>query len=130
VGTSQLAAPIMVAGVVLSHPTSSTTPSMGLPRIDSSTSGAMLPMLPRRPALLGGLVAPLMWTGLIHSVLGIVNPVLNQRIDWFWFVASQVAFGVVAGIVVARQERIRTWQRLPLSVRSGMEATGMRDDNT
>jgi hypothetical protein len=90
----------------------------------------MLPMLPRRPALLGGLVAPLMWTGLIHSVLGIVNPVLNQRIDWFWFVASQVAFGVVAGIVVARQERIRTWQRLPLSVRSGMEATGMRDDNT
>jgi hypothetical protein len=92
--------------------------------------GAMLPMLPRRPALLGGLVAPLMWTGLIHSVLGIVNPVLNQRIDWFWFVASQVAFGVVAGIVVARQERIRTWQRLPLSVRSGMEATGMRDDNT
>jgi hypothetical protein len=92
--------------------------------------GAMLPMLPRRPALLGGLVAPLMWTGLIHSILGIINPVLNQRIDWFWFVASQVAFGVVAGIVVARQERIRTWQRLPLSVRSGMEATGMRDDNT
>jgi hypothetical protein len=92
--------------------------------------GAMLPMLPRRPALLGGLVAPLMWTGLIHSILGIVNPVLNQRIDWFWFVASQVAFGVVAGIIVARQERIRTWQRLPLSVRSGMEATGMRDDNT
>ena len=92
--------------------------------------GAMLPMLPRRPALLGGLVAPLMWTGLIHGILGIVNPVLNQRIDWFWFVASQVAFGVVAGIVVARQERIRTWQRLPLSVRSGMEATGMRDDNT
>jgi hypothetical protein len=92
--------------------------------------GAMLPMLPRRPALLGGLVAPLMWTGLIHSILGIVNPVLNQRIDWFWFVASQVAFGVVAGIVVARQERIRTWQRLPLSVRSGLEATGMRDDNT
>jgi hypothetical protein len=92
--------------------------------------GAMLPMLPRRPALLGGLVAPLMWTGLIHSTLGIVNPVLNHCIDWFWFVASQVAFGVVAGIVVARQERIRTWQRLPLSVRSGMEATGMRDDNT
>jgi hypothetical protein len=92
--------------------------------------GATLPMVPRRPVLLGGVVAPLIWTGLIHSILGIVNPVLNQRIDWFWFVASQVAFGVVAGVVVARQERIRTWQRLPLSVRSGMEATGMRDDNT
>src|SRR5690349_20360475 len=37
-GTSQLAAPINSAGVVLSQPTSSTTPSIGLPRIDSSTS--------------------------------------------------------------------------------------------
>jgi hypothetical protein len=91
--------------------------------------GAMLPMLPRRPILLGGVIAPLLWTGFIHSVLGIVNPVLNQRIHWGWFVASQVAFGLVAGIVVTRQERIRTWQQLPLSLRSGMEASGMRDEN-
>jgi hypothetical protein len=90
--------------------------------------GAMLPMLPRRPILLGGFIAPLFWTGLIHSILGIVNPVLNQRIRWLWFVASQVAFGIVAGIVVSQQERIRTWQRLPLSVRSGMEASGMKDE--
>lgn len=90
--------------------------------------GAMLPMFPRRPILLGGFIAPLLWTGLIHSILGIVNPVLNQRIHWVWFVASQVAFGIVAGIIVSRQERIRTWQRLPLAVRSGMEATGMEDE--
>jgi hypothetical protein len=90
--------------------------------------GAMLPMLPRRPILLGGLIAPLLWTGLIHSILGIVDPVLNQRIDWIWFVASQAAFGIVAGIVVSRQERIRTWQRLPLAFRSGIEASGMRDE--
>ena len=90
--------------------------------------GAMLPMLPHRPILLGGFIAPLVWTGLIHSILGIVNPVLNQRIHWLWFVASQVAFGIVAGIVVSHQERIRTWQRLPLAVRSGMEASGMKDD--
>ncbi len=90
--------------------------------------GAMLPMLPRRPVLLGGLIAPLFWTGLIHSILGIVNPVLNQRIHWLWFVASQVAFGIVAGIVVSRQERIRTLQRLPLALRSGMEASGLEDD--
>ena len=38
VGRSTLAAPISVAGVVLSQPASSTTPSSGLPRIDSSTS--------------------------------------------------------------------------------------------
>ena len=38
VGRSTLAAPISSAGVVLSQPTSSTTPSSGLPRSDSSTS--------------------------------------------------------------------------------------------
>ena len=38
VGRSTLAAPISSDGVVLSQPTSSTTPSIGLARIDSSTS--------------------------------------------------------------------------------------------
>ena len=38
VGRSQLAAPMSNDGVVLSQPMSSTTPSIGLPRIDSSTS--------------------------------------------------------------------------------------------
>jgi len=91
--------------------------------------GAMLPMLPRRPVLLGGFIAPILWSGLIHSILGIVNPVLNQRIDWVWFVASQFAFGIVAGIVVSWQGRIRTLQQLPLAIRSGMEASGLRDEN-
>ena len=90
--------------------------------------GAMLPMLPQRPILLGGFIAPLLWSGLIHSILGIVNPVLNQRIDWLWFVASQVGFGTVAGLVVSRQERIRTRQQLPLALRVGLEASGMRED--
>src|SRR5690606_40496961 len=40
VGRSQLAAPINKDGVVLSHPMSKTTPSIGLPRMDSSTSMA------------------------------------------------------------------------------------------
>src|SRR6266853_3895832 len=90
--------------------------------------GAMLPVFPRRPILLGGLVAPLLWSGLLHSILGIVDPLLNQRIDWFWFVLSQVGFGIVAGIVVSRQVRVRTWQHLPLAVRAGVEATGVMDD--
>ena len=38
VGRSTLEAPITSDGVVLSQPISSTTPSIGLPRIDSSTS--------------------------------------------------------------------------------------------
>ena len=90
--------------------------------------GAMLPMLPRRPILFGGIIAPVLWSGLIHSILGIVNPVLNQRIDWLWFVASQVGFGIVAGIVVSWQGRIRTLQHLPLALRAGMEGSGLRED--
>jgi hypothetical protein len=88
----------------------------------------MLPMLPRRPVLLGGFVAPILWSGLIYSILGIVNPVLNQRIDWVWFVFSQVGFGIVAGIVVSRQELTRTQQQLPLVLRAGLEASGMDKD--
>jgi hypothetical protein len=91
--------------------------------------GAMLPMLPRRPVLLGGFIAPLLWSGLIHSILGIVNPVLNQRIDWLWFAFSQAGFGVVAGIVVSQQVRIRTLQQVPLAFRVGLEASGMMDEN-
>ena len=87
--------------------------------------GAMLPMLPRRPVVLGGVVAPLLWSGLIYGILAFVNPVMNQHIDWVWFVASQIAFGVVAGLVVAVQERIPTRQRVPLTVRMGIEAPGL-----
>ena len=43
---------------------------------------AILPMFPRRPALWGGLVAPLVWTGLLWASLGVINPTLNARIDW------------------------------------------------
>ncbi len=90
--------------------------------------GAMLPMLPRRPILLAGFAAPLLWCGLLHSIIGIVNPVLNQRVDWLWFVVSQLAFGIVAGIVVSKQERVRTWQGAPLAIRAGLEASGLEDD--
>jgi len=70
----------------------------------------ILPMLPRRHLLWGGVVAPLLWTGVIWAVLGIVNPVLDARIDWIWFVASQISFGLVAGLVVARTPTVRTPQ--------------------
>ena len=87
--------------------------------------GAMLPMLPRRPVLLGGIVAPLLWTGLLHSAMGIINPALDAHIAWGWFVASQIFFGVVAGSVVARAERIQTVASLPLVARLGVETPGM-----
>jgi len=83
----------------------------------------ILPMLPRRHVLWGGLVAPLMWTGLLWAVLGIVNPTLNARVDWLWFVVSQIGFGLAVGVVVARAEPLATMQSWPLAARAGVEAS-------
>jgi hypothetical protein len=90
--------------------------------------GVTLPMFSRHPILFGGVIAPVLWSGLLHSVLDVINPVMNQRIDWPWFVISQIAFGIVAGLVVSRQERISTWQPLPLGVREDMEVQGPVDE--
>jgi hypothetical protein len=87
--------------------------------------GAMLPMFPRRPIVLGGLVAPVLWSGLIYTMLGLLNPVLASHIDWYWFVVSQVGFGVVAGLVVVQQSRMLTRENLPFAMRAGIEAPGI-----
>src|SRR5467141_40427 len=83
--------------------------------------GATLPMFPRRPILLGGLIAPVLWSALVHTFIEVIDPLLNRQIDWIWFALSQVGFGIVAGVVVSRQERIRTWQYLPFALRAGFE---------
>jgi hypothetical protein len=87
--------------------------------------GAMLPMFARRPIVLGGLIAPVLWSGLLYTMLGLLNPLLASHIDWFWFMASQIAFGLVAGVVVVRQERVTTRENLPFAMRAGIEAPGM-----
>ncbi len=79
--------------------------------------GAMLPMFPRYPILTAGFMAPLLITGIVHSALGVVSPILNQRIDWFWFIMSQIAFGLVCGYVVNLQARVRTPQFRALAIR-------------
>jgi hypothetical protein len=91
--------------------------------------GAMLPMLPRHPILLGGIIAPVLWTGVLHSALPLINPYLADRIDWWWFVVSQVTFGLVAGWVVSKQIDIRTEQFMPFSVRMGLETPGMMEEH-
>ncbi len=85
-----------------------------------------LPMMPKRPILFGGLVAPVLWTGLIWASLGIVNPALERSISWPWFIASQFAFGVTAGWVISRFNRVPTMQFLPLRDRLGVEASHER----
>jgi hypothetical protein len=86
--------------------------------------GAMLPMFSHRPIVLGGLIAPVLWSGLLHPLLNLLNPLLASRIDWFWFIVSQVAFGVVAGIVVIRQSPMPTLENVSFALRAGVEAPG------
>ena len=85
--------------------------------------GAILPMFPWEPIATAGFLAPIFWTGLLYGTLEAVTPRLNQRIDWIWFIASQIAFGLVAGFVVNLHVRVRThqYQSLPFSVRAGIE---------
>jgi len=87
---------------------------------------ALLPMMPTRfTEFWGSLLAPVLWTALIASTLDLINPALNSRIDWFWFIASQIAFGLITGYIVAHSKKIETAQPDPLVVRAGLEAPGV-----
>jgi hypothetical protein len=68
----------------------------------------VLPRLPAIPGPMawGGLLLPLSWTAMSYGLMGVVNPVLQERVDWPWFVASQFVFGIVASIVVVRSEQV------------------------
>jgi hypothetical protein len=54
----------------------------------------------------GGVLFPVFWSTVSYGLMGIVNPVLQQRVNWPWFVVSQFVFGVVAAVVVDRSEKI------------------------
>jgi hypothetical protein len=99
--------------------------------------GAMLQMFPKYPILTAGFMVPFIFTGVLYSALGIVSPILNARIDWFWFVPSQIVFGLVCGYVVNLHARVRTpeYQALPFAVRAGLHGdlellTHRPDENT
>jgi hypothetical protein len=92
--------------------------------------GALLPIWPRRPILLGGIVAPIAWTGLLYSILGLINPYFAEHVDWWSFAASQVLFGVVAGFVVAKSGRLKRLHQVPLAVRLGVETPGLSSEHS
>jgi hypothetical protein len=81
-----------------------------------------LPMFPRRAPLWAGFIVPLFWTALIASTLALTNPTLNEHINWIWFVACQIAFGLVAGFVAAKTQRIDTMQNLPFIERAAIDS--------
>jgi hypothetical protein len=87
---------------------------------------AILPMMPSRfTAFWGSFLAPVLWTALVASTLHLINPALNARIAWGWFIASQVAFGLITGFIVAHSKEVETAQSWPLAARAGVEAPGV-----
>lgn len=72
--------------------------------------GVMLPTLPGRPILWGGIVLPLLWTGFSYGFMGVLNPALHDHVQWFYFVLSQLIYGIATAIVVARSEKIPVWE--------------------
>jgi hypothetical protein len=89
-----------------------------------------LPMFPRGATWRSGLVTPVLWSGLIAATLSVVNPTLNERINWGWFVASQIAFGLACSWVIARTAKIETMQSWPLAARAGIEAQMDSEEKT
>jgi len=89
----------------------------------------LLPMLPsRRAAFWGSFISPLLWSALIWATLRLINPALNARIDWIWFIASQIAFGMTTGYVVHHTKMVETMQTWPLAARAGIEAPGVMSE--
>lgn len=80
-----------------------------------------LPMMASRPLLLGGVLGPVLWTGMLYATIGIVNPALERFVSWPWFFLSQAAFGFVCGIVVSRSKRIPTMASWSVAERMGVE---------
>ena len=89
----------------------------------------LLPMLPsRRAAFWGSFISPVLWSALIWATLRLINPALNTRIDWIWFIASQIAFGMTTGYVVHHSKMVETMQAWPLAARAGIEAPGVMSE--
>jgi hypothetical protein len=89
-----------------------------------------LPMFPRGATWRSGLITPVLWSGLVAATLSIINPTLNERINWNWFVGSQIAFGLACSWVIARTAKIETMQSWPLAARAGIEAQTESEDKT
>jgi hypothetical protein len=85
----------------------------------------ILPMFPKYAPFWAGILMPLFWSGFVATVLNIVNPVMNERISWPWFVACQLGFGLVGGFVIARSANIQTMQSWSFAERASLEAPGV-----
>ena len=90
---------------------------------------SILPIFPKLSLLTGGILTPLVWTGMAYGLMKSVTPVLGARVNWLWFIASQIAFGLVAALVVSLRVKFRTkeFQSLSFSERAGLHANDAAD---
>jgi hypothetical protein len=82
----------------------------------------MLPMFPKYAPFWAGILMPVIWSGLVATTLNFVNPALNSRISWPWFIVCQLGFGLVGGYIIARSTSIRTMQTWSLAERAFLES--------
>ncbi len=88
----------------------------------------MLPMFPKYAPFWAGILMPLFWSGLVATALSVINPAMNERISWPWFVVAQLGFGLVGGYFIARSTSIGTMQTWTLAERAFVEAPGLHTD--
>jgi hypothetical protein len=65
-----------------------------------------LPPLPGAPVIAGGVLMPLLWTGLCYGFMGVANPLLQEHVSWPWFVASQLVYGLTMSVVVINIQKV------------------------
>ena len=85
----------------------------------------ILPMFPKYAPFWAGILMPLIWTGIVATLLNLINPALNSRINWLWFIACQLGFGLVCGYIIARSARIKTMQSWTFAERASLDAPGI-----
>jgi hypothetical protein len=71
--------------------------------------GVLLPTIPAQPRwqiVFGGVILPIVWTGVSGGLMGLVNPLLQHSVNWFWFAVSQLVFGLAAAVVIVRSEKV------------------------
>ena len=70
--------------------------------------GVLLPTLPPVPKFFawGGLLTPLIWSAVTYVLMRFLNPVLEQHVEWPWFIASQFVFGIGAAAVIESTRKL------------------------
>lgn len=84
-----------------------------------------IPIFPKRAPFWAGVLMPLIWSALVLTLLNLLNPALNDKINWPWFVVCQIGFGVVCGTIISRSARVKTMQSWTFAERAAMSAPGI-----